>query len=149
VSLIRWSEPCTTVAADPGATLALDRVAWETLGARFAAADDGQGETPGLACALLRTAAGDVEIGILDYGEPATYILVPGRGARHAEMTDAVLNALAEAGAISLDADVIDVISPASGSPSPDEPTIEDVRKLGGDSRRTPASALDAQPHAS
>ena len=118
---ISWDEPGRQLAADPGATLALDRSAWESLGARFLAVDDGQGETPGLATASVSTPDGKMAIGILDYGERTTYLLVPGtREDRNATATEA-LECLAASGAITFD-DVIDVIASSSALPAP-EPT--------------------------
>jgi hypothetical protein len=77
---VTWDAPGQNIAAYPGATLALNREAWESLGAQFRAADDGQGETPNLATGSVQISDGPVAIGILDYGDETTYLLVPGDG---------------------------------------------------------------------
>ena len=63
---IVWDVAGLHLDADPAATLALDRSAWENAGARFTAADDGQGEAPGLALAQIETTEGSVTVGIVD-----------------------------------------------------------------------------------
>jgi hypothetical protein len=91
---IKWHSKPKRVDADPGATLTLDRSAWEQTGARFTPTDDGNGETPGLATATVKTSAAPVEIGIVDYDEPTTYLLVPGSGRERLSSTLAVLETL-------------------------------------------------------
>ncbi len=106
---ITWDLPNRKLVADPGATLALDRNAWEGLGAHFHPVDDGQGETPNLATASVSTAEGSLAIGILDYGESTTYLLVPRDGLACQEATSEILESLADSGAIRLDHDIVDV----------------------------------------
>jgi hypothetical protein len=64
---INWDTEAKMLGADPTATLALDRSAWERLGAIFTELDDGDGETPGLATATVQVAGVPVQFGVLDY----------------------------------------------------------------------------------
>ena len=129
---ITWHEPGGRVAADPGATLALDRTAWERLGARFAPVDDGQGENPGLATASLSTKEGPVTVGVLDYGESITYLLVPGARDERPTTTAQVLQALSESGAIALDEDLVDVVRTLDPPDSLEQRVAELERQLKG-----------------
>ena len=80
IPAITWHEPGGRVPADPGATLALDRTAWERLGARFAPVDDGQGETPGLATASLSTDGGQVTVAFSTTAKAPRICWCPGDG---------------------------------------------------------------------
>jgi DNA-binding CsgD family transcriptional regulator len=106
---ILWHEPGQRLVGDPGATLSVARSAWESLGARFFPADDGQGETPYLATGEVSTAIEAVDIGILDYGDDTTYLLVPGDDLKRPAVTSLVLAALSRLGAIHPD-DIVDVV---------------------------------------
>lgn len=113
---ITWDATPKRLAADPAATLALDRSAWEALGASFREMDDGQGEKPGLATAIVQTSNGSVSVGILDYGEAGTYLLVPGVEPERFANTAAVLEALEALGAVNLAEDLLDL---ADAVPAP------------------------------
>lgn len=115
-SPIVWDEVPRRLAADPAATLRLDRAGWEALGASFANVDDGQGETPGLATATVETPAGTVQVGVLDYGESSTYLLVPGVEPERFARTAGVLELLESIGAVRLDSDLLDL---ADATPPP------------------------------
>jgi hypothetical protein len=116
------------VDADPGATLTLDRSAWEQTGARFTPTDDGNGETPGLATATVKTSAAPVEIGIVDYDEPTTYLLVPGSGRERLSTTLAVLETLQDAGALHIQTDLFDLAGVVSGA-TPLEDRVADLER--------------------
>ncbi len=79
------------------------------MGARFVPVDDGQGEMPYLATAEVATAIGGVDIGILDYREDTTYLLVPGDDGERPAVTSLVLEALVDVGAIRPD-DIVDAV---------------------------------------
>ncbi|HEV2943690.1 MAG TPA: hypothetical protein VGX26_01060 [Solirubrobacteraceae bacterium] len=116
---IKWDTEAKMLGADPTATLALDRSAWERIGAIFTELDDGDGETPGLATATVQVAGVPVEFGVLDYNGATTYLLVPGTDPeRHT--TIALLETLQAAGALGIDTDLLDL---ANGKPPP---TLED-----------------------
>lgn len=120
VTTIKWHPKPKRVDADPGATLTLDRSAWEQAGATFTPTDDGNGETPGLATATVKTPAAPVQIGVVDYGEPTTYLLVPGSGPERLSRTVAVLGTLEAAGALHIQTDLFDLAGVAP------PPTLED-----------------------
>jgi len=101
--------------ADPAATIGLDGAAWAQLGAVFQDADDGQGETPRLATAMVQTAEGAISIGVVDYGENATYLLVPGVEPQRLATTEAVLDVLEAAGALRRESDLLDLAGAAPG----------------------------------
>jgi cold shock protein len=109
VNTIKWHPKPKTVNADPAATLLVDRSAWEQAGASFTPTDDGNGETPGLATAVVKTPVAPVQIGIVDYGEPSTYLLVPGAGPDRLSTTFAVLETLEAAGALRIQTDLFDL----------------------------------------
>lgn len=113
---IRWDTEPRRLEADPAATLALDRAAWELLGAVFSARDDGQGEMPGLATGAVETSEGRVEVGIVDYGEGTTYLLVPGADPDRFATTAVVLETLESLGAVRLHEDLVDL---ADAVPTP------------------------------
>ncbi len=104
---IKWDKAAKKLDADPAATVALDRRAWESLGAVFVETDDGNGETPGFATATVQTADGPTRVGVVDYGEKSTYLLVPGSGPERLASTTAVLGILDAAGALSLESDLL------------------------------------------
>jgi cold shock CspA family protein len=118
--LIGWDKRAKKVHADPAATVGLDRSAWERLGASFSESDDGNGETPSLATATVRTARGALGIGVLDYGEESTYVLVPGDERTLLANTGAVLLALQDAGALRIEDDLLDIVG------SDRAPTLEE-----------------------
>ena len=128
VTAIKWHSKPKRVDADPGATLTLDRSAWEQAGARFTPADDGNGETPGLATATVKTSAAPVEIGIVDYDEPTTYLLVPGSGRERVSTTLAVLETLQDAGALHIQTDLFDLAGVVSGA-TPLEDRVADLER--------------------
>lgn len=99
----------TTLDAAPAATVALDRAAWEAVGARFEQVDDGDGESPGLATATVHTSAGPQPVGVLDYEAEETYLLVPGHGAERLNTTTGVLASLEALGVLQLEADLVDL----------------------------------------
>jgi CspA family cold shock protein len=117
---IKWDKKATTLDADPAATLSLDRAAWEKVGAIFSAVDDREGEAPGLATATLQAAGTPVRIGVVDYGESATYLLIPGTEPRRLATTAAVLEALEAEGALRIQTDLVDLADVAP------PPTLED-----------------------
>jgi hypothetical protein len=110
---ISWDSEAKMLGADPTATLALDRSAWERLGAIFTEVDDGDGETPGLATATVQAGGVPVQFGVLDYNGDTTYLLVPGTDAERLS-TIALLKTLQAAGALSIDTDLLDL---ANGQP--------------------------------
>jgi hypothetical protein len=117
---IQWDTEAKMLGADPTATLSLDRAAWERLGATFSEIDDGDGETPGLATATVQVAGVPVQVGVVDYGGEATYLLVPGVDPERLTTARAVLETLQAAGALSIDTDLLDL---ADAAPPP---TLED-----------------------
>jgi hypothetical protein len=110
---INWDTEAKMLGADPTATLALDRSAWERLGAIFTEVDDGDGATPGLATATATVAGASQQFGVLDYTGDTTYLLVPETGLDR-RSTVALLHTLQAAGAIRLDTDLLDL---ANGEP--------------------------------
>lgn len=106
--------------ADPTATVALDRSAWERHDAIFTNIDDGDGEMPGLATATVLVAGVPVQFGVLDYGGDDTYLLVPGTGPERLTSTTALLEALESAGVLRVEEDLLDL---ATATPPP---TLED-----------------------
>lgn len=114
-SSISWDESARRVEADPAATVAFSRAQWAQRGARFHETDDGQGEHPGLAVGSLATAQGTIDIGVLDYGEPVTYLLVSRASADRRNTVVAALAALSDDGVLDLEADVVDTAGAAAG----------------------------------
>jgi DNA-binding protein HU-beta len=86
--------------ADPAVTIALDRSAWEALGARFTSFDDDLGGKGRIATARVKTERGTIEAGVLDFDEATTYLLVPGTGSSAAVDAQAVVATLESAGAV-------------------------------------------------
>ncbi len=110
---ISWDSEAKMLGADPTATLALDRSAWERLGAIFTEVDDGDGETPGLATATVQVGGVPVQFGVLDYNGDTTYLLVPGADAERLS-TIALLETLQAAHTVRLETDLLDL---ANGQP--------------------------------
>ena len=121
---LKWSKEPNRLEADPAATLAVDRTDWERLGAVFAPHDDGQGELADLAVGNVETSEGPVEIGIVDYGEDTTYLLVPGVDPDRFATTAAVLESLEAIGAVRLQDDLVDLADPVP------TPTLEQRVKI-------------------
>src|SRR5271155_1171231 len=130
VTPIKWHSKPKRVNADPGATLSLDRSAWEQAGATFTPTDDGNGETPGLATATVKTPAAPVQIGIVDYDEPTTYLLVPGSGRERLSRTLAVLETLETAGALHIQTDLFDLAGVAPPATPLEDRVAELERRL-------------------
>ena len=130
VTPIKWHSKPKRVNADPGATLSLDRSAWEQAGATFTPTDDGNGETPGLATAAVKTPAGPVQIGVVDYDEPSTYLLVPGSGRERLSRTLAVLETLETAGALHIQTDLFDLAGVAPPATPLEDRVAELERRL-------------------
>jgi hypothetical protein len=128
VTAINWHPKPKRVDADPAATLSLDRSAWEQAGATFTPTDDGNGETPGLATATVKTSAAPVQIGIVDYDEPTTYLLVPGSGRERLSTTVAVLETLETAGALNIQTDLFDLAGVAPPA-TPLEDRVADLER--------------------
>jgi hypothetical protein len=111
---INWDTEAKMLGADPTATLALDRSAWERLGAIFTEVDDGDGETPGLATATVQVAGVPVQFGVLYYsGGDSTYLLLPGTDPERLS-TIALLETLQAARALRIETDLLDL---ANGKP--------------------------------
>jgi hypothetical protein len=119
-TVIQWDTEAKMPAADPAATVSLDRAAWERLGATFSEIDDGDGEMPGLATATVQVAGVPVRVGVVDYGGDSTYLIVPGVDPERLATARAVLETLQAAGALSIDTDLLDL---ADAAPPP---TLED-----------------------
>lgn len=111
---ITWDQQARRLSADPAATIALSRSAWEAAGASFTELDDGQGEMPGLATATIDVSSGPVVIGVLDYGESSTYLLVPGSEPDRFATTAAVLELLESVDVLCIARDLLDL---ADGTP--------------------------------
>jgi hypothetical protein len=108
-SLISWDETARRVDADPAATVAMSREQWIARGARFHDVSDGQGERPGLAVGTVATTEGTNAIGVLDCGDPVTYLLVARTPPDRRRAVAAVLAALAEAEVVRPDDQIVDV----------------------------------------
>lgn len=108
-SPIAWTDACRRIEADPTATVALDRSAWERAGAVFTEVDDGEGERPGLAAATIKTPEGLVTVAVVDYGGDSTYLLVPEIEPKGSATTQAVLDVLAANGIVDRNSDVLDI----------------------------------------
>jgi hypothetical protein len=78
--VVNWDERGQWVAADPSATLSVGRAAWEAAGAGFVRADDGDGESPWFATAVVRTSDDVFRVGVVAYYDEITYLLVPRDG---------------------------------------------------------------------
>ena len=121
---IAWDVSAARVAADPAATIALDRAAWERAGATFDEVDDRDGETPGLATATVLIGADHKRLAVLDYGADSTYLLIPGSGIERRSATKAVLDALEDAGILTVREHLLDL----TGMNTPAEGDREDLR---------------------
>ncbi len=93
--------------ADPAATIALDRDAWQQRGARFRPVDDELSGTAALATASIALDGRAVDWAVLDHGQSTTFLLVGG----HAD-AERVLYELLAQGALA-PADVLERL-PAS-----------------------------------
>jgi hypothetical protein len=102
---ITWHPGVDHFDANPTATVALDRARWEALGATFIEVDDGDDETPGLAVGQIN----GLDFGVLDYGDGETYLLVPEADDRSTLVSQEVVSALDDAGALDVNDDVLDV----------------------------------------
>jgi len=113
-------------------TLANPSTAKKILRAAFSQAptDDGNGETPGLATATVKTPVASVQIGIVDYDEPTTYLLVPGSGRERLSRTLAVLETLETAGALHIQTDLFDLAGVAPGATPLEDRVAELERRL-------------------
>jgi hypothetical protein len=85
-----WNPDATRFDGNPAATVALDRDAWQRLGATFTEIDDGDDETPGLAVGRVN----ELPFGVLDYGEGETFLLVPSDAPSAAASAPILLDAL-------------------------------------------------------
>lgn len=125
-----WKHPGTEIKADPGATVALDRARWESLGAMFELVDDGDGETPGLAVLDIDGDGSTVSLGVLDYGAAETFLLVPGTASEQHRNVDIALEALTSGGLISQ----TDIVAAVPG----DRRTSQSVRRISREARDRP-----------
>lgn len=100
---IIWHPGVDRLDANPAATVALDRARWESLGATFAEADDGDGETPGLAVGQVN----GIDFGVLDYGEEETFLLVADEARAATSPIESLLQALRQAGALDVDRELV------------------------------------------
>jgi DNA-binding HxlR family transcriptional regulator len=106
VQQITWLSDPGEFAGEIGASLAISGERWQASGASFVRVADGSGERPRLAVASIETTEGETRFGVLDYGEDATYLLVPSFEER-AALTASVLSALKAVGWLA-EEDVID-----------------------------------------
>lgn len=111
VATIMWDDDAQRIAADPTATLAVSRLRWESAGARFRETDDGDGEMPWLATAVVQTPDEAVPIGVLSYDDEIVYLLVQTKSRGQTATTRAVLEALADEQVLSIDRDVLEIVS--------------------------------------
>jgi cold-shock-like DNA binding protein len=126
---LQWDEKASKLDADPAATVSLDRSAWERVGAVFHDRDDREGEMPGLATATVQLAGRAVRIGVVDYGENSTYLLVPGVEPKRLATTTAVLEALEAEGVLHIQTDLLDLANVAP-PPSLEDRVAELERQL-------------------
>jgi hypothetical protein len=98
------------------ATLAISHEVWQSFGARFIDTEDPIGGVSRIAVGQVKTGDSTIEFGVLDHGEPTTFLL--GDGA----VADVVLPALVDAG---IDPAAIIELLPA------DPPASIDERVLG------------------
>jgi DNA-binding CsgD family transcriptional regulator len=129
--LIAWDDEPRELAADPAATLSVDRVRWEKAGANFASYVDDIGGSTAIATATTRGLGEEVLFGVLDYGETTSYLLVSGSYEEHGNSVDAVLQALIVEGAIA-PADVLERLPSALAAAVPEPTTTEMEYKLAG-----------------
>lgn len=96
---ISWMVDPNGFRGEIGATVALDARRWREAGAEFTEIDDGDGETVGIARGRATTTrSGSIDFGVLDYGEPETFLLVATELGEVPDRTAEVLDALREAG---------------------------------------------------
>ena len=129
--LIVWDDEPREIAADPAATLMVDRVRWENAGASFASYVDDIGGSTAIATATTRGLGEEVLFGVLDYGETTSYLLVSGSYREHGNSVNAVLQALIVDGAIA-PGDVLERLPSAPANASPEPTTTEMEYKLAG-----------------
>jgi hypothetical protein len=113
--LVRWAGDPGEFRGDIGASTRIDGERWREGGAQFQERDDGQGESPMLAVGTVQTVVGDVEFGILDYGEGGTYLLAPTSGGALPILTAVIAEGLEKAGVISIAEDLEEEESPYQG----------------------------------
>lgn len=109
--LISWSERPEDFAGDIAATVARDADDWQRTGATFSSIEDRDSGAVAVASALVQTEFGQVEFGVLDYGDDATYLLVPATGKDRDPLAAAILEALLQLEVLSPD-DILDERSP-------------------------------------
>ena len=106
IATITWHPGEDKIDANIAATISLDRAAWEATGARFTAANDGDGHTPGLAIATVDDDSRTHWFGVLAYADDeVTHLLVPGHGAQRAAVTSRILRELSSLGIINAQTD--------------------------------------------
>lgn len=108
---ISWSDEPDQFSGDIAATLGFDATRWQIAGAKFSSIDNGDGDSIAIASGHLETSIGEIEFGILDYGEDATYLLVPSTGETSILQAVAVLEGLEDLGIVSSE-DLLDERSP-------------------------------------
>ena len=129
---ITWDAEPRDLAADPSATIGLDRAAWTDRGARFTSYDDGLGRSPQIATGVVETAVDDtaagarwqIPFGIQDFGGETTFLLtpmtvhaaVPASAAARAMAANIVIGALAANGYV----DASDVLERLPANPAAD-----------------------------
>lgn len=114
---LAWRHGQETISGGIAATLAMDRVAWEAVGATFTEVDDGDGERPWLAVGEVEINAERMQFGVLDYGDDITHLLVGGPSEHRANVTTEIVSDLIAAGAIPDEGVVLEIIglvTPAS-----------------------------------
>ena len=138
---INWDTEAKMLGADPTATVSVHRSAWERHGAIFTELDDGDGEIPGLATAMVHIAGIPVQFGVLDYDGEDTYLLVPGTDPERLATTTALLETLQSIGVLRIDTDVLDIARAAP--PLTIEDRVADLERALAQTQ----SELIARPH--
>jgi hypothetical protein len=100
---ITWKDDPGEFRGDPGTAVAVDRSRWEELGAHFSEVDNGDGMLANVATGLAKNDDFEVEFGILDYGAPSTFVLVPVAADEAKELTEVVLAVMEMEGIITDD----------------------------------------------
>ena len=129
--LIAWDARPREIAADPAATVKLDRAHWESTGARFESYDNEIGGSTAVATGSATTDPTAVAFAVLDDGEPTAYLLVEGPYTEHGTSVDVVLGALIAQGTIASD-DILERLPsvPGAGEPGPTTRELEHTREL-------------------